>query len=315
MVFGSRVALVNDPHREERRAMEAALLAGVSTIVAAYGVTVRIPGAEAAIPVRGVFTTSGLVWWLENFVQNFVSFPPFGNVLLMLIGVGVLERSGFLSSAVRATFARAPDWLLPYGISAGTIRRSRDVPQMMAATVKTCPGTSSSSSRHRSSSGCSRGRISATLIAVATAEALERAHLTGFAGVLGLVLVATIANLFIVSGSALWSLLAPVMIPAFMLLGYDPAFIRDPGLRQKVLARSHTRHHAGAAQRVRGSVLGRVGGAAGSLLLRRHSGWTRGRDLLAQVNGNECRIAHRRRPTKRGTLRGDHCDRFQGRRR
>ena len=58
------------------------------------------------------------------------------------------------------------------------------------------------------------------------AEGLQRAHLTGFAGVVGLVLVATVANLFIVSGSALWSLLAPVMIPAFMLLGYDPAFIQ-----------------------------------------------------------------------------------------
>ena len=38
--------------------------------------------------------------------------------------------------------------------------------------------------------------------------------------------IATAANLFITSGSALWSLLAPVTIPAFMLLGYDPAFIQ-----------------------------------------------------------------------------------------
>ena len=33
-------------------------------------------------------------------------------------------------------------------------------------------------------------------------------------------------NLFITSGSAMWSLLAPVMVPAFLLLGYEPAFVQ-----------------------------------------------------------------------------------------
>ena len=94
-----------------------AILAITSTVVAAFGTSVRIPGAATAIPIRGILTTGGVVWWLENFVQNFVSFPPFGNVLLMLIAVGVAERSGFLASAVRAMFVRAPRGLLPYAVA------------------------------------------------------------------------------------------------------------------------------------------------------------------------------------------------------
>jgi aminobenzoyl-glutamate transport protein len=397
-----------------------AILVVVSTLVAALGVTVTIPGEKTAIPIRGILTTAGIVWWLENFVQNFIGFPPLGNVLLMLIAVGVAERSGFLASAVRATFARAPGWLLPYavafvacqghvmsdpsiivipplaalvfksagrnpvagllgafacvnggysggillgsldallqgitqkvitivpqgagittsiamnyffsavsglvlplvggflmdrvleprlgvwksaagtaseetlldstqrkalrrsfaalslyavmalvlwlypgsflrgvggilipspfisgliplimgaflvsgityGFAAGTIRHSRDIPQMMSTTVKDISGYIVFIFAASQFIGLFTWSNLGTLIAVEAADALQKAHLTGFAGVVGMVLVATIANLFIVSGSALWALLAPVMIPAFMLLGYDPAFIQ-----------------------------------------------------------------------------------------
>lgn len=406
------------------------ILALVSTIAAASGTSVSIPGDTTPIPIRGILTTGGLVWWLENFVQNFVGFPPFGNVLLMLIAVGVAERSGFLSSAVRVMFARTPHrmlpyavafvacqghvmsdpaiivipplaalvfktagrhpaagllgafacvnsgyaggifigaldallqgitqkviaivpqgagittsitmnyyfaavsglilslvggflidrvleprlgswqnpgagarpdsvpqeggadeqrldagnlraaylafvalalyvllalalWLFPggflggpggrlipspfisglvplimgaflvsgltYGIVAGTIRRARDVPQMMATAVRDMSGYIVFIFAAAQFIGLFTWSNLGTLIAMQAAEALERAHLTGFAGVLSLVMVATVANLFITSGSALWSLLAPVMIPAFMLLGYDPAFVQ-----------------------------------------------------------------------------------------
>jgi aminobenzoyl-glutamate transport protein len=37
------------------------------------------------------------------------------------------------------------------------------------------------------------------------------------------VLLVCLLNLFIVSGSALWSLLAPVFVPTFLLLGLQPA--------------------------------------------------------------------------------------------
>ena len=395
-----------------------AILAVASTIVGAFHVTVTIPGQDEAQPVRGILTSDGIVWWLENFVDNFISFPPLGNVLVMLIAVGVAERTGFLSSAVTATFARAPTWLLPYavafvacqghvmsdpslivipplaalvfkaagrhpiaglvgafacgaagygggvligsldallqgitqkvvgivpqgaeivthitmnyffsaaaglvlpivggflidrvleprlgpwqdpegdqqdgidarqrkalvltvivlavyvigafvvwlipgsplrgegnalipspfvsgiiplivvafllagvtyGLAAGTITSTRDVPRMMISAVKDMSGYIVFIFAASQFIALFTWSNLGTLLAVKAAQGLEAAHLTGYVGVLLLVLIATFANLFITSGSALWALLAPVMVPAFMLLGYDPAFIQ-----------------------------------------------------------------------------------------
>jgi aminobenzoyl-glutamate transport protein len=139
---------------------------------------------------------------------------------------GRLIPSPFISGLVPLIMGAFLVSGLTYGIVAGTIRRARDVPQMMATTVKDMSGYIVFIFAAAQFIGLFTWSNLGTLIAVQTAEGLQRAHLTGFAGVVGLVLIATAANLFITSGSALWSLLAPVMIPAFMLLGYDPAFIQ-----------------------------------------------------------------------------------------
>jgi aminobenzoyl-glutamate transport protein len=36
--------------------------------------------------------------------------------------------------------------------------------------------------------------------------------------------LASVLNLFVVSGSSLWTLMASVFVPLFLLLGYEPAF-------------------------------------------------------------------------------------------
>lgn len=63
-------------------------------------------------------------------------------------------------------------------------------------------------------------------IAVAGAAGLESIGLTGFAAVIGFMLLASLLNLFIVSGSSMWTLMAAVFVPLFALLGYEPAFIQ-----------------------------------------------------------------------------------------
>jgi aminobenzoyl-glutamate transport protein len=61
-------------------------------------------------------------------------------------------------------------------------------------------------------------------IAVRGAEGLEGIGLTGFPAVLGFILLASILNLFIVSGSSMWTLMGAVFVPLFALLGLEPAF-------------------------------------------------------------------------------------------
>nr|WSZ94908.1 AbgT family transporter [Streptomyces sp. NBC_00857] len=61
------------------------------------------------------------------------------------------------------------------------------------------------------------------LLAVKAAALLNSIGLTGFWAIVAFVLLVACLNLFIVSGSALWSLVGPVFVPAFMLLGMTPA--------------------------------------------------------------------------------------------
>ncbi|WP_246096227.1 AbgT family transporter [Streptomyces botrytidirepellens] len=61
------------------------------------------------------------------------------------------------------------------------------------------------------------------LLAVKSAAFLDAIGLTGFWAIVAFVLVTACLNLFIVSGSALWSLAGPIFVPAFMLLGMSPA--------------------------------------------------------------------------------------------
>jgi aminobenzoyl-glutamate transport protein len=88
-----------------------------STVLAWQGSSVTVPGTDEALKVRGLFTGDGIAWWMQNFVLNFAGFPPVGNVLLLVMGVGLAERSGLLNTAIRLSIGRAPAWSLPYVVA------------------------------------------------------------------------------------------------------------------------------------------------------------------------------------------------------
>ena len=61
-----------------------------------------------------------------------------------------------------------------------------------------------------------------TVVAVAGASALECMNFTGATLIICFIFLCAIINLFMGSSSAKWSMLAPVFIPMFMLVGYSP---------------------------------------------------------------------------------------------
>lgn len=63
----------------------------------------------------------------------------------------------------------------------------------------------------------------ATVIAVKGANILQAFGFTGVALVISLVLLSAFVDLFVISGSAKWLILAPIFVPMFGLLGYEPA--------------------------------------------------------------------------------------------
>ncbi|MDN4493055.1 AbgT family transporter [Ureibacillus aquaedulcis] len=63
-------------------------------------------------------------------------------------------------------------------------------------------------------------------ISVDGSELLKSINFTGFPVIILFVLLTAVLSLFITSGTALWSVLAPVFVPMLMLLDFHPAFIQ-----------------------------------------------------------------------------------------
>ncbi|ANY08389.1 AbgT family transporter [Pseudonocardia sp. HH130630-07] len=86
----------------------AILLAGLSAVLAAAGLSAQVPGQDAPTPVRSLLTGEGLRFALTEAVTNFVEFPPLGTIIAVLLGIAVADRSGLLPTLLRVTVLRAP---------------------------------------------------------------------------------------------------------------------------------------------------------------------------------------------------------------
>ncbi|WP_052455637.1 AbgT family transporter [Bhargavaea cecembensis] len=61
------------------------------------------------------------------------------------------------------------------------------------------------------------------IVAINGAALLDSIGFTGLPLFIGFIIIAALINFLVASQSAKWAILAPVFIPMFMLLGYDPA--------------------------------------------------------------------------------------------
>jgi len=55
---------------------------------------------STSVSVKSLFSLSGLKYIFTNTVSNFVAFTPLSSLIIVLIGIGVMEKSGFLKTAV-----------------------------------------------------------------------------------------------------------------------------------------------------------------------------------------------------------------------
>lgn len=115
---------------------------------------------------------------------------------------------------------------LVYGRAAGTIKRVTDVTEMMGESIKEMTGFLVLAFILGQFIALFNWSGIGTWTAVKGAQALEAAGIDGFGAILTFVILASCLNLLIISGSALWTLMAAVFVPMFALLGFDPAFIQ-----------------------------------------------------------------------------------------
>ena len=61
---------------------------------------------------KSLLTRDGLFWAARSMVENFTAFPPLGVVLVGMLGIGIAERTGFISAALRTVMLVTPGALL-----------------------------------------------------------------------------------------------------------------------------------------------------------------------------------------------------------
>ena len=115
---------------------------------------------------------------------------------------------------------------LVYGKVSGTVKNVTDVTDMMGSSIKEMTGFLVLAFILGQFIALFNWSGIGTWTAVKGAEALESAGIGGFGAIITFVILASCLNLLIISGSALWTLMAAVFVPMFALLGFDPAFIQ-----------------------------------------------------------------------------------------
>ena len=112
---------------------------------------------------------------------------------------------------------------LAYGIAARTIKSDRDAVRMMSDSVSELGGyivLAFFASQFMTL--FSKSNLGA-IISIKGAEALQTAGISGIPLLIGMILLCCFINLFLGSAGAKWAILAPIFVPMFMLLGYNPA--------------------------------------------------------------------------------------------
>ena len=139
---------------------------------------------------------------------------------------GTILRSPFLSGIVPILFLFFLVVGISYGVSTKKIQSSADIPKLMTEAIGSLSGYIVLIFMIAQFVAYFNWSNIAIWLAVHSADLLTTLNMTNVFVIVLFVLLTAFLSLFIISGSALWSLVGPVFVPLFMVLGYHPAFIQ-----------------------------------------------------------------------------------------
>lgn len=87
-----------------------------SWLLASMGVSVIHPADQKEIAIQSLLTSENIRRMFTDLVKNFSSFPPLGLVLVVMIGIGVAERSELISTALKRIVTVVPSYFLPAAV-------------------------------------------------------------------------------------------------------------------------------------------------------------------------------------------------------
>ncbi len=93
-----------------------ALVLLASWVAGTVGLSAVHPGSGEEIKAVNLLSAVGLRKIFTEMVEVFARFPPLGLVLVVMIGIGVAERSGFIAAALRSFVSGVPKVLITFFI-------------------------------------------------------------------------------------------------------------------------------------------------------------------------------------------------------
>ncbi|UHA74815.1 AbgT family transporter [Paenibacillus sp. 481] len=106
-------------------AILALLIVVISAILSSIGLSVEHPLKPGeTLTVYNLLSKEGIAYIFENAVANFTNFAPLGTVLVTMLGIGIAERSGLISTALRALVMSAPRQLMTAALVFGGVMSS-----------------------------------------------------------------------------------------------------------------------------------------------------------------------------------------------
>lgn len=126
--------------------------------------------------------------------------------------------------ALLAVFFLLVGWI--YGKAVGKIKNARDAVSLMTEALKELAPTLVLFFAISQFLAWFKWTNLGEWIAISGSHALDASGFAGTPLVLAFVMLATVMSIFITSGSAQWSLMAPIFVPMMMLVGLEPALVQ-----------------------------------------------------------------------------------------
>ncbi len=96
----------------------------LSAIAATLGMSAVHPNTGQEIRAINLLTGESIQRILIQMPRTFTDFPPLGLVLVVMLGIGVAERTGFIEAALKAFVRSVPTWLVTSAIVFGGLMSS-----------------------------------------------------------------------------------------------------------------------------------------------------------------------------------------------
>ncbi|MEX2532216.1 MAG: AbgT family transporter [Gemmatimonadota bacterium] len=102
----------------------AGIVLGVSWLAHRFGLSAVHPSTGEDIQAVNLLTAENIQRILVEMPTTFTDFPPLGLVLVVMIGIGVAERTGLIETALKAMVRGVPDWLVTAAVVLGGLLSS-----------------------------------------------------------------------------------------------------------------------------------------------------------------------------------------------